>query len=103
MAGHCPTLYLNSTCESLYQGINPKIIDRNGTSPLERFPDSFKSENAKKLLSQFPESVYFSIDDQKCSETGKVTMHRYRSYNGQIVNMKDTNKLGSGGFGNVYG
>ena len=73
---------------------------------MENFPDSFKSENAKELLNQFPQAVYFSTEDQKCMESCppdcKSKMKRFRSYNGLIVDMKDENKLGSGGFGNVY-
>ena len=95
-----------TVCRPSSSGINPKIIDRQGTSPLERFPGSFKSEDAQKLLSQFPEAIYFSIEDQKCGESCppdcKSKMDRFQAYNGQIVNMKDENKLGSGGFGNVY-
>ena len=86
--------------------INPHVIDYKGNSKLALHPSSFESEEAKGLLDSFPRSVHFSIEDIPCRETcpaecpSKFSKFYYK--NGALVEMEDSNRIGSGGFGMVF-
>ena len=51
------------------KGINPHVIAYTGKSDIDISPSSFKSEEAKQLLAQFPRSIHFSIEDIRCKHT----------------------------------
>ena len=88
------------------KGINPHVISSIGKSRIDRFPNSFKSAEAKQLLAQFPKSIHFSIEDIKCEDTCASncpsTFERFYFKNGEFVEMTDANRIGGGGFGSVY-
>ena len=73
---------------------------------MDRFSSSFKSEEAKKLLAQFPKSIHYSIEDIKCGDTCASdcpsAFERFYFKNGEFVEMTDANRIGEGGFGHVY-
>lgn len=60
----------------------------------------------KKIIKKFNRSVYFSIEDYPCPEgcllRCKSRMKAFFSNNGSLVKMIKPNKVGNGGFGNVY-
>ena len=60
----------------------------------------------RKIIKKFNRSVYFSIEDYPCPEgclpRCKSRMKAFISNNGSLVKMIEPNKVGNGGFGNVY-
>ena len=88
------------------KGINPHVISSIGKSRIDRFPSSFKSDEAKQLLAQFPKSIHYSIEDIKCGDTCSSdcssAFERCYFKNGEFVEMIDANRIGEGGFGSVY-
>ena len=98
--------HLALTMQMMGKGINPHIISNNGMSCVEMFSSSFESEWAKRLLSQFPRSVHFSVEDINCDEIcpedcpSKFEKFYYK--NGELVKMNDENRIGQGGFGSVF-
>ena len=60
----------------------------------------------RKLVKKFPRSAYFSIEDNNCPEgcppRCKSRMKAFYLNNGSLVKMIQPNKVGAGGFGNVY-
>ena len=60
----------------------------------------------RKIIKKFNRSAYFSIDDYPCPESClpgcKSKMKAFYSNNGSLVRMIKPNKVGTGGFGNVY-
>ena len=90
----------------LKKGINPHIISSIGKSRIDRFPSSFKSEEAKQLLAQFPKSIHFSIKDincrDNCASDCPSAFKRFYFKNGYLLEMTDANRIGRGGFGSVY-
>merc|ERR1711911_170293 len=87
-------------------GINPRVIAYSGKSRIDLDPSSFKSEEAKQLLAQFPRSIHFSIEDINCEITClpgcKSAFKRFYFKNGEFVKMTDANRIGQGGFGSVF-
>ena len=95
----------------MMKNINPKVIAYNGTSEFEDWPDSFKNPKCKKLAENFPRSIHFVVEDTQCSENcpNKIAQKHCKSNlkaffyaNGPYVDMREKNKLGSGGFGSVF-
>ena len=90
--------------------INPYLIPADvGTSEVDRNPSSFESEEAKLLLSQFPRSVHFSVEDIECGSSCPAgcssEFKRFYYKNGPLVDMEqmtDEDRLGTGGFGLVF-
>ena len=104
---HVPELkYPELAIPMMKMGINPHIIDLTGTSSLDRCPKSFQNEEAKRLLSTFPRSMHFSIEDLNCSENCQPECNsKFKKFfykNGPLVEMTDDNKIGRGGFGMVF-
>ena len=99
-------------------GINPHVINCYGDSQIDLYPSSFKSEEAKQLLAQFPRSIHFSIDDINCGNTCQnlsrhvphvryyhvctSALKKFYFENGEFVKMTDANRIGQGGFGSVF-
>ena len=98
--------YPELTIQMMTKGVNPLVISNDGRSQIDYNPHSFESDEAKRLLSQFPRSIYFSIEDIYCSETCPVdcpsNLKRFYYKNGVIVEMTDENRIGVGGFGMVF-
>ena len=98
--------YPDLAVQMMKKGINPHVIDYTGNSQIDLFPSSFKSEEAKKLLAQFPRSIHFSIEDISCEDncpsdcTSKFK--KFHLKNGEFVKMTDKNRIGQGGFGSVF-
>ena len=69
-------------------------------------PSSFKSELAKHQVLSFPRSIHFTTEDSKCNNDCKPgcssKLKRFYFVNGPLVEMKEKNKIGQGGFGSVY-
>ena len=95
----------------LSKGINPHVISgkmfgHDGKSVAEDWPSSFKSEEAKHLMDQFPRSINFSVEDINCNNTCPVDCEskyqRFYFKNGTVVKMSEENKIGQGGFGSVF-
>ena len=87
--------------------INPYVIDFKGDSQIDLYPSSFKSDEAKQLLAQFPRSIHFSIEDINCKNTTcpsdcSSTFKKFYFKNGEFVKMTDGNRIGQGGFGSVF-
>ena len=87
-------------------GINPHVISYTGNSQIDHYPSSFESEDAQDLLTQFPGSIHFSIEDISCENICQPdcpsTFKRFYYKSGEIVEMTDANRIGQGGFGNVF-
>ena len=102
--------YPDLAIRMMEKGINPNVSDYQGKSQVDRYPRSFESDNAKLLLSQFPRSVHFSIEDINCRETCPAEcsseLKRFYYKNGPLVDMTDEksekNRIGTGGFGMVF-
>ena len=98
--------YPNLAVQMMEKGINPHVIACTGTSPVVFDSSSFESEEAQSLLSQFQRSVHFSIEDIKCKETCppdcSSKFRKFYCKNGPLVEMKDENRIGEGGFGMVF-
>ena len=90
----------------LKRGVNPFVIDCNGNREVDLWQDNFKDEEVKRLLRQFPRSIHFAIEDINCdSSCPKDCTSNYRKFyfkNGELVKMTDSNRIGQGGFGNVF-
>merc|ERR1711946_84177 len=88
------------------EGINPNVIKYNGLSQIDLYPSSFKSEEAKQLLAQFPRSIHFSIEDINCETTCSPgcssAFKKFYFKNGEFVKMTKVNRIGQGGFGSVF-
>ena len=99
-------LYPNLAVQMMAKGINPHVINFTENSQVDLYPSSFESEKAQRLLSQFQRSVHFSIEDIKCKETcPQDCPSKFRKFyckNGPLVEMKDENRIGEGGFGMVF-
>ena len=103
--------YPDLTVQMLSKGINPHVISgkmfgHDGKSVAEDWPSSFKSEEAKHLMDQFPRSINFSVEDINCNNTCPVDCEskyqRFYFKNGTVVKMSEENKIGQGGFGSVF-
>ena len=94
------------TIRMLEKGINPFVISHDGESEIDRRPFIFESEKAKCLLSQFPRSVHFSIENIECEDSCPADcpskFEKFYCKNGSLIEMKEKNQIGSGGFGMVY-
>ena len=100
-------VYPELTILMMENGINPHVIDNaSGESQVDSYPSSFESEEAKRLLDRFPRSVHYAIEDIKCKESCPAdcdsNFKRFYSKNGQLVEMMDQKRIGSGGFGMVF-
>ena len=98
--------YPDLAIRMMEKGINPHIIKCNGQSQIQIYRSSFESEKAKRLLSEFPRSVYFSIEDINCTQTCPAdcssSLKKFFYRNGRLVEMIDNNRIGTGGFGMVF-
>ena len=102
-----PTFYYSDlTIQMMKKGINPYVINFEGRNEISIFPSHFESEEAESLLATFSRSVHFSIEDIKCEEycpaDCPLQYKRYYYKNGPLVEMTETNQIGSGGFGSVF-
>ena len=99
-------VYPDLAVPMMEKGINPHVIDYVGNSQIDIFRSSFKSEEAKKLLGQFPRSIHFSIEDINCGDTCpsecSSAFKKFYFKNGEFVKMSDANHIGQGGFGSVF-
>ena len=91
----------------MIKNINPKVISYDGISQFERCPNSFKNSKCKELAQRFPRSIHFVTEDTICSKNCpnncKSNLKAFFCENGPLVDINDKNKLGTGGFGTVYG
>ena len=98
--------FSESTIKMLEKGVNPFVISHDGESEIDRRPFMFETEEAKRLLSQFPRSVHFSIEDIQCEDLCPADcpskFQKFYCKNGSLVEMTEKNKIGIGGFGMVY-
>ena len=98
--------YPDLAIKMMAKGINPHVISISGFSGIDLNPSSFESEEAKKLLAQFPRSVHFSIDDincpKSCSADCSSSFKKFYFKNGELVKMTHANRIGQGGFGSVF-
>ena len=96
------------TVELMKRGVNPKIVRYDGQSSLDRFKASFENDEAMRLVEKFPNSIHFTTTDIYCEDFGCETPNcpsRYKRFyykSGPLVEMTAKNKIGSGGFGNIY-
>ena len=99
-------VYPSLSIQMMENGINPHVIAFDGKSPVDRFPSSFESEEAKRLLASFPRSIHFSTEDIECQETCPAdctsSFKRFFCKNGPLVEMTNQKRIGSGGFGMVF-
>ena len=98
--------YPSLTIQMMEKGINPQVIRCDGNSPVDDYPSNFKGEEAKRLLSKFPRSVHYSIEDivcdKSCPEDCTSSYNKFYFKNGPLVEMTDQKRIGSGGFGMVF-
>ena len=98
--------YPELSIKMMKKGINPYVINCNGYSQIDRYPSSFKSDEAQCLLATFPRSVHFSIEDiqctARCSANCPSKFEKFYFKNGPLVEMTDANRIGIGGFGMVF-
>ena len=98
--------YPDLAIQMMKKGINPHIISYFGNSQIALEPSSFVSEEAKQLLTMFPRSVHFSVEDINCDETCPVDcsskFQKFYYKNDEFVKMTGQNKIGQGGFGSVF-
>ena len=98
--------YPDLAVSMMRKGINPRVIAYSGDSQIDIYPSSFNSEEAKQLLSQFPRTIHFSIEDINCKDTCpsecSSAFKRFYFKNGEFVKMTDENQIGQGGFGSVF-
>ena len=96
------------TVELMERGVNPKIVRYDGQSSLDRFKASFENDEAMRLVEKFPNSIHFTTTDVHCEDFGCEMPNcpsRYKRFyykSGPLVEMTAKNKIGSGGFGNIY-
>ena len=98
--------YPSLSIQMMENGINPHVISYDGNSHADRYPSSFETEEAKRLLETFPRSVHYSIEDIKCHESCPAdcdsSFKKFYCKNGPLVEMTDKKRIGSGGFGMVF-
>ena len=96
------------TVDLLKRDVNPKIIRYDGQSSLDRFKASFKNDEAMTILKKFSNSIHFTTADINCEDFGCEMSNcpsRYKRFyykDGPLVERTADNKIGSGGFGDVY-
>ena len=86
------------------KNINPNVIAWDGKSEFEDWPGSFEKSKCKELAKNFPKSIHFVTSDTKCKNCPpncKSNLKAFFLANGSLINEKE--KLGSGGFGTVFG
>ena len=92
--------------QMMEKGINPKVIDDTGYSQIDDFPSRFENEQSAEFLSNFKNSIHFSIEDiscdRNCPENCSSKFRKFFSKEGQLVNMIESNQIGRGGFGSVF-
>ena len=98
--------YPEFTIQMLKKGINPLVIDYDGTNRIHYHPSSFESKEAKRLLAEMPRSIHFSDQDIECAKSCPADcpskFKRFYYKNGPMVEMTEENRIGEGGFGLVY-
>ena len=102
--------YPDLSIRMMKKKVNPYVIGYGSEySQVDRYPSSFESEEAKLLLSQFPRSVHFSVEDIECGSSCPLgcssEFKRFYYKNGPLVDMEqmtDEDRLGTGGFGLVF-
>ena len=99
--------YSELTEQMMINNINPKVITFAGKSQFERWPDSFKNSRCKELAEKFPRSIHFATENSRCkkncSPNCRSKLEAFFFQNGPLVDISEQNKLGTGGFGIVYG
>ena len=53
--------------QMMIKNINPNVIEYDGISEFERWPNSFKNTKCKDLAGMFPRSIHFVTEDTVCS------------------------------------
>ena len=93
--------------QTMIKNINPKVIEYDGISEFERWPGSFKNSKCKELAERFSRSIHFATEDTVCSiNCGYICKSKLKAFfceNEPLVDVSEKNKLGTGGFGTVYG
>ena len=103
-----PSFYYPELAEQMMlKNINPKVIECNGISQFERWPGSFTNPKCKELAEKFARSIHFVTEDTVCSKNcDNICKSKLKAFffeNGPLVDINENNKLGTGGFGTVYG
>ena len=92
--------------QMMLKNINPKVIEYDGRSQFEDWPDSFTNPKCEELAEKFPRSIHFVTEDTECNENcKKICKSKLKAFfyeNGPLVDISEPNKLGTGGFGAVY-
>ena len=97
--------YPEFAIQMMKAGINPRVIDYTGKSQVDRYPSSFETDEAQRLLAQFSRSVHYSIEDISCEESCKNCSSKFKKFyfkNGKLLEMTNEKRIGVGGFGMVF-
>ena len=93
--------------QMMIRNINPNVIGCSGISKVGAWPNSFKNPKCKERAQRFPRSIHFVTEDtvcnKNCGNNCKTKLKAFFCENGPLVDINDNNKLGTGGFGTVYG
>ena len=103
------------TVPMMNNDINPYVISHTGKSQLDDYSTNFASPETTQLLNRFKtidgqvKSVHFSTEDidctdctPKCPTNCPAKFKRFQPKNDSLVQMIETNQIGSGGFSRVY-
>ena len=94
------------TVKMLEKKINPLVIAFDGNNSVDYYPSSFESDEAKRLMAEFPRSINFAVEDitcgDSCAPNCSSKFERFYTKNGDFVKMIDSNRIGQGGFGSVF-
>ena len=95
--------YKSLVPELLKAKINPKIIDKNGKTQLDKNPSSFSESDLKEIEEKFSSNTYFAISPQNCSNCPEDCKSNLRAFycNDGTYLPENAKKLGEGAFGAV--